>query len=417
VQKEYDVVVVGGGAGGVGAAMGAARENVSVLLVERYGFLGGEATGGLVNTFMPYKLGQENLTNPAFDEIELRLEAAHALTSDETLGPDRKTFDEEALKLVLDQVMQDYGVDVLLHSFFGDLEMSGSRIQRIHTYGKSGRIAVSGRVYIDGTGDGDLAARAGAPFEIGRPGDGLCQPMTTYFQVGGIPPDAWIPDLKQELVEIIAEAKSTGELEEPYDNVHIHRCVDPRVYAIQCNHVVGLSGTDTEDLTVAEQLGRQQVHALYRIFRRLSPHFREARLLKTGVHIGVRETRRVLGEYVLTAEDAIHAIKFADGIARSKNSASLHNPEGPHRGSRVRVPAGAYYEIPYRCLVPQAVDNLLLGSRCLSATHEAHAALRMIPTMVSVGEAAGMAAAWAARENVLPGEIDGEALKARLRGR
>jgi hypothetical protein len=133
-----------------------------VLLVERYGFLGGEATGGLVNTFMPYKLDGKNLTDPAFDEIEARLEAAHALTTDETLGPDRKTFDEEALKLVLDEVMRDYGVDVLLHSFFADLEMAGSRIQRIHTYGKSGRIIVVGRVYMDGTGDGDVAARRGA---------------------------------------------------------------------------------------------------------------------------------------------------------------------------------------------------------------------------------------------------------------
>jgi hypothetical protein len=127
--------------------------------------------------------------------------------------------------------------------------------------------------------------------------------MTTYFEVGGIPPDAWLPDLKQDLIDIIAEAKSTGELEEPYDNVHIHRCVDPRVYAIQCNHIVELRGTETEDLTQAELLGRRQVHAMFRIFRRLSPHFREAYLLKTGVHVGVRETRRVMGEYVLTARE------------------------------------------------------------------------------------------------------------------
>jgi hypothetical protein len=241
--------------------------------------------------------------------------------------------------------------------------------------------------------------------------------MTTYFQVGSIPADAWIPDLKEELIDIMAEAKSTGELEEPYDKVHIHRCVDPSVYAIQCNHIVKLDGTDTEDLSKAEMLGRQQVHAIYRIFRRLSPHFREAHLLKTSVHVGVRETRRVMGEYVLTAEDATHAREFVDGIARSKNSASLHNPKGPYRPSPVRVSAGSYYEIPYRCLLPRGVDNLVLGSRCLSATHEAHAALRMIPTMVSVGEAAGMAGAWAARQNVPPKAIDGATLKARLLGR
>jgi hypothetical protein len=128
-----------------------------------------------------------------------------------------------------------------------------------------------------------------------------------------------------------------------------------------------------------------------------------------------------MGQYVLTAEDATHAQKFVDGIARSKNSASLHNPKGPHQPSPVRVSEGAYYEIPYRCLVPASpgqtpgVDNLVLGSRCLSATHKAHAALRMIPTMVSVGEAAGIAAAWAASEDIRPGEIDGGALKTRLR--
>jgi hypothetical protein len=124
-----------------------------------------------------------------------------------------------------------------------------------------------------------------------------------------------------------------------------------------------------------------------------------------------------MGEYVLTAEDAEQAAQFADGIARSANSASLHNPKGPHRASPVRVAEGRYYEIPFRCLVPQRVENLVLGSRCLSATHEAHAALRMIPTMVSVGEAAGIAAAWAAREGAPPREVDGGALKTHLLGR
>jgi hypothetical protein len=240
------------------------------------------------------------------------------------------------------------------------------------------------------------------------------QPMTLYFRVGGLPADVHIPELRQDLIDIMARAKASGELVEPYDKVHLHRCALQTRYGIQCNHVVGLDGTDAWDLSKAELIGRRQVHAMFRLFRERSPAFARAHLVSTAAHIGVRETRRVVGEYRLNEEDVISGRRFVDGVARSKCSASLHNPEGPHRSSCIRVESGGYHEIPYRSLLPLKVDNVVLGSRCLSATHGALAAVRMIPTMFSVGEAAGIAAAWAVRDGVSPHDLDGAALKAHI---
>jgi hypothetical protein len=364
---------------------------------------------------MPYKLDGRNLTNPVFDEVEARLGDAGALTTDETLTPDRKTFDEEVLKLILDRMVQEYGVDLLLHALFVDLERDGNSIRAINTYSKSGKQQVTGRVYVDGTGDGDLAARAGAPVEKGRSSDSLMQPMTLYFHVGGLPPDAHIPDLKQELVEIIAQTRASGELDEPYNGVHLHRTVAPDVYAMQCNHIVRLDATSVEDLTEAELRGRRGVHAVVEVFKRYADAFRNAHLIKTGVQVGVRESRRVMGEYLLDVPDLVNARKFPDGIAKSKQHVDIHNPEGPRvSGERIKVPAGDYYEIPYRSLLPKEVDNLLIGSRCISASHVAHGSYRMIPTVMSLGEAAGRAAAWAAQGGMSPADIDGAKLKERL---
>jgi hypothetical protein len=407
--EKYDVVVVGGGPGGVCAAVGAAKEGASVLLVERYGFLGGMATAGLVNPFMPYKVEGRKLTSAVFNEWLDRLEAMGALA----MGG--QVFDDEELKIVLDRLIQDYGVDMLLHSTFVGLDMDGQRIDRVHTMGKSGRIDLRGTVYVDSTGDGDLAAQAGAPIEMGRSQDNLCQPMTLCFRIGGVSGEPGVHDLRKELTEIYLEAKAAGEVTNPREDILIFATLVPHIFHFNTTRVLQRDATDTLDMTAAEVEGRRQVAELLDLFRRRSPRFKDAYLVKMAAQIGVRESRRVMGEYVLNVDDVLEACKYKDGISRSRYPVDIHSPTG--EGTVIqRLPPGEYYEVPYRCLVPQGVDNLLIGARCISSTHEAHSSLRVMPVVAGIGEAAGVAAAWAAQGGILPREVDGAKLKAAILG-
>ena len=403
--KKVDVLVVGGGPGGVCAAVGAAKEGASVLLVERYGFMGGMATAGLVNPFMSYKIDGKKLTSAVFNEMLDRMTRAGALSERGQI------FNDEGLKIVLDQMMQDHGVDLLLHSTFVGVEMDGQRIERVQTVGKSGRIDLTATVIVDSTGDGDVAAQAGAPTEIGRSRDGLCQPMTLCFRIGGVTGEPTPGELRKELTAIYLEAKAAGEIDQPREDVLIFGTMVPHIFHFNTTRIIKRDATDTLELTAAEIEGRRQTAELVDLFRQRSPRCKDAYLVKMAAQIGVRESRRVMGTYVLTVDDVLEACKFEDGIARSRYPVDIHSPTG--EGTIIqRLPPGEFYEVPYRCLVPQDVDNLLIGSRCISSTHEAHSSLRVMPVVVGIGEAAGVAAAWAARDGIAPREIDGARLKA-----
>ncbi len=407
MRDSYDVIVVGGGPGGICAAVGAAKEGASVLLVERYGFLGGMATAGMVNPFMGYTVEGRKLTSAVFNELLDRLDRAGALHSGGQI------FDDEGMKIVLDEVTVEHGVDVLLHSSFTGLEMDGPLIARVQTTGKSGQIDLTGAVYVDSTGDGDVAAQAGAPIEVGRTQDGLCQPMTLCFRIGGVSGDPGAGELRKELTEIYLQAKAAGEVSNPREDVLIFGTMVPHIFHFNTTRVLRRDATNTLDLTAAEMEGRRQVAELLDLFRRRSPRFKDAYLVKMAAQIGVRESRRVMGAYVLTVDDVLEASKFEDGIARSRYPVDIHSPTG--EGTVIqRLPPGEFYEIPYRCLVPDRVDNLLIGARCISATHEAHSSMRVMPVVAGIGEAAGVAAAWAARDGIAPREVDGSRLKAAI---
>jgi hypothetical protein len=411
MNKQYDVIVLGGGPGGIGAAVAAADAGAKTLLVEKYGFLGGMATAGLVNPFMPYRIDDKPLTTGVFNELLDRLDEIGGLAEN------RAVFDDELMKIALDQMMQDHGVEVLYHSVFAGVDMDGERIETMYVWNKSGRLPLKAKVYVDSTGDGDLAAAAGAVIEIGREKDNLAQPMTLCFRIGGVDvsDDPPLGEIRRELTDIFLEAKEKGEIDQPREDVLIFHTMEPSILHFNTTRVVGKSGVDAFELSEAEVEARRQTLELVELFKAHSPRFKDSYLLKMGAQIGVRETRRVMGDYVLTEDDVLEARKFDDGIARSRYSIDIHSPTG--EGTVIkRVPPGNYYEIPYRCLVPQRVENLLIGARCVSSTHASHSSLRVMPVVAGIGEAAGLAAARAAKADVTPRDVDGSALKETLFG-
>jgi len=408
-EKKFDVVVVGGGPGGVCAAAAAARSGSRVLLIERYGFLGGMATAGLVNPFMPYRMRNRILASRVFLELITRLERAGALARD------RRIFDDEIMKEVLDQMMARHGVEVLLHSLLTGVQRKGKRIESVTTHGKSGKMTIRGRAFVDSTGDGDLAFMAGEETETGRAQDGKCQPMTLCFRVGGIRGSLNSFKLGDELTPSYLRAKKRGEVRNPREDVLIFGTMVPHVYHFNTTRIINLPGTDTVALTRAEIEGRRQVMEMVRFFRKRSPRFRDAYLIKMACQIGIRETRRVMGGYVLSGEDVLRGAKFPDGIARSNYPLDIHNPAGT--GTIIKgVPKGDYYEVPFRCLVPRRTENLLIGSRCISSTHEAHSSFRVMPVVAGIGEAAGAAAAQMASRGIPNHRVDGTALKRKILG-
>jgi hypothetical protein len=409
-MSEYDVIVAGGGPGGWAAGVAAARSGAKVLLVEREAYLGGMATAGLVLPFMAYHAGDVQLSAGLFQELIDRLSARGAMRG-------RHTFDDEALKLVLDEMVAEAGVEVLLGGFAVDGQVAGRRIESLTVATKSGPEQVRGRVFVDATGDGDVAARAGAPCEFGRPADGLCQPMTLCFRLAGVAADlhddaVWRA-LREDLNRIYLSAKADGRLTNPRENVLIFRTVRPDVIHFNTTRVVGRSAIDARDLTAAEVEGRRQVRELAAALCAESPALRRAYVSKIAARIGVRESRRVMGDYVMTDEDIVQARKFPDAIARANYVIDIHNPAGT--GTVIKqVPPGEWYDVPYRSLVPRGVENLLVGGRSISSTHEAHSAVRIMPTVTTIGQAAGTAAALAVETGRTPREIDVDTLRRRL---
>ena len=403
-----DVLVAGGGPAGLAAAAAAARQRAATMLVERYGFLGGMATAGLVNPFMGWHAGGEPLVGGIFQEMLDRMAAAGGY------GAARQTtaFDPEAFKLAADDLCREAGVRVRLHTLLTEVEVEGRRVARLRTASKSGSEKWEAAVYVDCTGDADLAFHAGVPCEEGREGDGLTQPMTLNFRMAGVEVERMPP--RKEINRLFDAAKADGRVGCPRENVLLFFAVQPDVVHFNTTRVTHKRGTSADDLTAAEVDARRQTRELVSFLRAEVSGFEEAYLQQTGAQIGVRESRRIRGDYALSGEDVVAARKFPDGIARSNYPIDIHNPAGGGTVIR-RVPKGDHYEIPYRCLLPLGIDNLLVAGRCVSSTHEGQAALRIMPTCFAMGEAAGIAAAMSAQGRIAPREIDPERLRASLR--
>ncbi len=420
---ESDITVVGGGPGGIGAAIAAARMGASVILIEQYGALGGMGSIGLVGPFMTSFSadGEVQVIRGIFDELVRRMAsfggaihpayvaAGTAHSSFITHGHSHVTpFDAEALKLVAAEMCLEAGVKLLLHSFLIDSCVNAdNRVWGIIVANKSGLQRIDAKVVIDATGDGDVAFRGGAEMMRGRPSDGLMQPMTLFFRVGNVDTakvQQWVhnhPEERYLFSSLIEQARAVGDFTIPREKVGIYETPRPGEYRVNTTRIQHVDGTNIEDITKAEIEGRRQVFELMRFFHSYLPGFENAILIDTATQVGVRETRRIVGEYILTAEDLLESREFPDTIALCAYPIDIHSPDG-RGGVMGGTPKGNWYEIPYRILIPQRLDGLLVAGRCVSATHEAAGAIRVQPPAYAMGQAAGTAAALAVHLNCSP---------------
>ncbi len=412
LAESAQVLVVGGGPAGVCAAVAAAEEGADTLLVERYGFLGGMATAGMVNPFMRYMSGDVQVNAGLFQRILGMLDQRGGRSGEDS---SRRQFDPEILKLVLDELAQTAGVRLLLHAFLVDAVAQDGLIQRAVVAGKSGLQAIEADVFVDASGDADLAARVGADFEMGRREDGLCQPMTLYFRMAGVDEDR-LPSY-EEIRELYLEEKTAGRIHNPRDDVHrIIRTNHRGEVTFNTTRILGHDATDAVSMTEVELKARRQVEQLVRFLKERVTGFEDAYLVSIASQTGVRESRRILGDYVLTGDDFAHAAKFDDAVARGCFSIDIHNPAG-HGIYGQRMPEGDWYEIPYRCLTPCRLDNLLVAGRPISCDHLMHGSLRVMPIAMSTGEAAGVAAALCVQQGKPTRGIDVLRLQETLRRR
>lgn len=421
VAIEADVIVAGGGPAGICAAVAAARNGAKTALIERYGFLGGMATAALVNPFMPFHLDGQMTPDNALvrgifeewiDGMRRRggyIDKGHR--SNNVIGA-------EAAKASAMELVLKAGVQLMLHAFTDHvlLDASGNRIEYLCLAAKQ-RMAAAGKMFIDATGDADVAYLAGVPCEAGREEDHAVQPMTLSFRMRGVDwsqlPNWKDKEARAALNRLYDEAKAKGIIRCPRENLLYFQCVRDDEIHFNQTRVTGRIATDPMDLTAAEIDAREQVEKLVAWLRAEVPAFKNAYLSETAPQIGVRETRRIRGLYTLTEQDVLSARKFPDGIARTDYPIDIHNPTGSGTVIK-RVPKGDWYEIPYRCLVPQKIDNLLVAGRPVSSDHVAHSSLRVMPQAAAIGEAAGTAAAMCLKKCCKPAELTGEELVDKL---
>lgn len=423
LNHEADVIVMGGGPGGIGAAVAAAREGADVILVEHYGFLGGMATAGEVNPFMPNHLGPESLDQGIFGEW---LDRIHSYQGSSRKG--NRVFDPNCARLAAEDMCVEAGVQLCYHHRVAHAERDGRRIAHLALHSKSGLTGARAAYYVDSTGDGDLAALAGAKFEFGGEGTDHVQPMTLCFKLKlnlHLLPGAGYSSAtdaatkeREQIQAVFSRAKADGRTSNPRENILMFPSVDPDVIHFNSTRVIHHSSINAAELSAAEIEGRQQLRDIVEMMRAEVPCFKHAVLYSIAPQIGIRESRRITGLAYVTRADYESGRTYPDGIARVTYPIDIHNPDGT--GTEItHLPKGAWYEIPYGCLVPEGIDNLLVGSRCISVDHAVHSSVRVMPPVCSLGQAAGIAAAMCLQAGIGCSDLDGKQLKERLiaRGR
>ena len=412
VADDFDVLVCGAGPAGIAAALAAARSGARTGLVELHGCLGGIWTAGMLSWILDHR------NKPGImQEILARLAERGARTIHHD-GASTNAYDVEAMKLLLDDLCLEAGVEIRLHTRVAAALREGERLAFAVIESKTGRQAIGARVFVDCTGDGDLAALAGCGFDLGHPETGATQPMSLmalltgiraahidgFYRVDGVP---WATPKERLRAEMERGGRSPS-----YARPTLFRIRDD-LFALMANHEYGVKGTDARDLTRATIQARRELHELIDGLRSLGAPWQETRIVATAAHIGVREGRRVHGRYAVDAEDLRSGARHDDAICRVEFGVDVHSTDpSKDKGIEQKAFHSQPYDIPLRALIARDAENLMMAGRCISGDFLAHSSYRVTGNAVVLGEAAGKVAAQAALSGRRPGEVGWEEVRA-----
>ncbi len=435
-----DVLVIGGGSAGFGAAVASARNGADTLLIERAQMLGGMATAGLVGPFMTCYDDQptEQIVKGIFDELCRRTEErGGAIHPSKVEGMTTYSsyyvrshchvtpFLSEILEIVMEEMVVESGARILYNVQMCDVLTENSKITGVVVSMKEGLALITARTYIDCTGDADAAYYAGAECVSGDETDGVMQPVTLFFEVGNIDREKFVGALEEKKAKgelgipgencwswYIKEARKNGDWDIERNEIGNYEQPVKGRWKINTTRIAHIDATNTEQITDAVMEGRKQVQKVMHFLQKYVPGCEDIQLLQVASTLGVRETRHIKGRYKLTAQDIMERKHFDDAVCTFAYAIDIHNSEG---GGATFQQVNGYYTIPFRCLVPTDVDNLLVAGRCISGTSEAAASYRVIPCCIATGQAAGTAAALALKAGTLPGDVDVSALQNTLK--
>lgn len=440
-MKDYDVIIAGGGISGSMAGIAAARMGVKVLIIESLGFMGGALTAAGVGPMMTFHAGEKQVIKGITDELIERLKKrgkspGHIQDSSNytyTITP----FDAEAMKYEIETMLVESGGEILYHTMLAGVNLGDRNIKSIKICNKLGLSEISAKVFIDATGDADLATWSGMKFTKGREKDGASQPLTLMMKIRDvnlekvkdyikknpdnftrIHKDISVIDKVSRLaiigfVKEFDEAKKKGEISIKREDVLFFETNNLGEIIVNTTRILGCDSIDPLSLSKAEIEGRKQCKELELFFKKYIPGFENSVVFSTGPIIGVRSSRQIIGLYTLTVKDLLEQRKFKDVIAHSGYPIDIHSPDGEGTTHK-SLNWGEYYGIPYSTLVASEIDNLIVVGRSISATFEAQGAIRTTPTVGAVGQAGGVAAALAVKDNKNVKNIDIDKLQKEL---
>lgn len=413
VRAAYDVVVAGSGPAGLCAAVAAAREGAKVALVERYGVVGGNLTVGYVGPI----LGMVGRGTMRDELVELL-----GVPENDMIGESGRAHDFERAKRLLAKFVAHPNIDVYLQTSVCDVVKEGDRLCGLIVVTNDGPFALMGKTIVDATGDGIVAYMAGAPTEKGRD-DGLMQPVTLEFTISGVDESRAIicigdvDDVRlgdERFLDFCKRCAEEGKLPHKLAAVRLHPTVRDGERQVNTTQVNGVDMTRVEQIFAAEVELREQIALLEHFLRENVPGYENCRCVASGATTGVRETRRVMGDYVITAEEMAEGCRFDDVVVhRAEFIVDIHNPEGAGQAEE-HIQYCKPYDLPYRCFTPRDVEGLYVAGRCISGTHRAHASYRVMSICMAMGEAVGIAAAMCAERGCTPRMLDVAALQNRM---
>ena len=437
VYRSVDVVVVGAGPAGIGAAVAAARNGAKTLVFEAHGCIGGMGTSGMVSPFMTsYDAPCENMIirgvfeelvnrmveiGGAVDPIAVRNEQPYA--SYFHIGHNNVTpFDPHAFKLIGMRMLRESGAELLLQTQFVNVIKDGDRITGVVINNKDGLSVIEAKIVIDCSGDADVAARAGVNYIMGNEEDGNLQPASMFMRIA----DADMDVVNAHMAEHSDEIRPffgpfswiIKEFPEDWDNfprgeICIFADVTPGEFSINCSRILDIDATKAEHVTRATMIGQEQCQHIFQFMKKHAPGFENSRIIATADAIGIRETRHIEGEYKLTGDEVAACKVHEDAIACMATNMDTHNKDNP--GGSFFIPKnGPFFTVPYLCLVPKGISNLLVAGRAISADAIAGSAIRMMPSCMAFGQAAGTAAAMCAAQGIAPKNVDVQVLRKTL---